>query len=342
MAAELLVKNPEDRVLREGCTDRIYSNVHRASRIIENLIKFARPSSDDRRPIDLNETLEATLSLRENQIALQQIELSREFAEDMPPVLGSSSLLQQVFLNIILNAANAMPGGGKLTISTLVNPEGKAEVRFADTGCGIPQEHLDNIFDPFFTTMPAGRGTGLGLSVSYGIIQQHGGSIEVESRVGAGTTFKVILKIEYWKLETLAQTWFSGAVTTNHSMNKTPDRQPLNKAEQKGGTMNQSEIQNPCPPVPGDGRRAKSEIDRILVVDDEPDMSWALENTLKEEGYRITLTVSGKEALRLAKDENFKVEGYGLISSLALTETPSKPTRKFLSIIQSINLCDLL
>ena len=88
-----------------------------------------------------------------------------------------------------------MPEGGKLTISTLVNPEGKAEVRFADTGCGISQEHLDKIFDPFFTTMTVGQGTGLGLSVSYGIIQRHGGSIEVESRVGAGATFTVKLPL---------------------------------------------------------------------------------------------------------------------------------------------------
>ncbi|MFH1993658.1 MAG: ATP-binding protein, partial [Pseudomonadota bacterium] len=194
-AAQFLLENPHDRVLREQCADKIYSNVQRAARIIENLLKFARPSAADRGRVDLNETLEATLSLTENQIALQQIKLSRQFAEDLPPVIGSSSLLQQVFLNIIFNAANAMPGGGKLTISTLVNPEREAEVRFADTGCGIPQEHLDNIFDPFFTTMPVGRGTGLGLSVSYGIIQQHGGSIEVESSVGAGTTFTVKLPL---------------------------------------------------------------------------------------------------------------------------------------------------
>jgi len=206
-AAQLLVENPENRVLREQCADKIYSNVHRASRIIEDLLKFARGSGEDLWPLNLDEVLEATLSLIEHQIAVQEIELSKEFAQDLPPVIGNGNLLQQVFLNIILNACNAMPGGGKLSLSTGVNPEGKAEILFADTGCGIPQEHLDNIFDPFFTTMPAGRGTGLGLSVSYGIIQQHGGSIEVESRVGAGTTFKVILKIEYWKVETLAQTW---------------------------------------------------------------------------------------------------------------------------------------
>ena len=194
-AAQFLLEDPHNRVLRKQCADKIYSNVHRAARIIEGLLKFARGSGDDLGPVNLNEALEATLSLIEHKITLEGIELSRELAEDVPPVIGSSSLLQQVFLNIILNAANAMPEGGKLTISTLVNPEGKAEIRFADTGCGIPQEHRDNIFAPFFTTMSVGQGTGLGLSVSYEIIQQHGGSIEVESTVGAGSTFTVKLPL---------------------------------------------------------------------------------------------------------------------------------------------------
>jgi len=95
-AAQFLLEDPHNRVLRERCADKIYSNVHRAARIIENLLKFARPSADDRAPIGLNETLKATLSLTENRIALQQIELSRQFAK-VPPVIGSSSLLQQVF-----------------------------------------------------------------------------------------------------------------------------------------------------------------------------------------------------------------------------------------------------
>lgn len=194
-AAQLLMENPEDRALREQCADKIYSNVHRASRIIEDLLKFARGFRDDLGPVNLNEALKATLSLIESKVTLQGIELSREFDRDLPPVIGNMNLLQQVFLNIILNASNAMPTGGKLILSTSLNSDGQVEIRFADTGRGIPREHLDNIFDPFFTTMPTGQGTGLGLSLSYGIIRQHGGSIEVESRVGVGTTFTVKLPL---------------------------------------------------------------------------------------------------------------------------------------------------
>jgi signal transduction histidine kinase len=100
--------------------------------------------------------------------------------------------LQQVFLNLSLNACEAMPNGGTLTISTSVR-DGKVLVKLADTGCGIKREHLDQIFEPFFSTKPVGQGTGLGLSVSYGILRQHGGSVEVESEVGKGTTFTVVL-----------------------------------------------------------------------------------------------------------------------------------------------------
>ena len=194
-AAQLISKNPDDRVLREECADKIYSNIHRASQIIENLLKFSRASEEDFGPVNLNEALELTLSLITHHIKLHQIELNREFAKDLPHVMGNANLLQQVFLDLILNAHNAMPKGGKLTVSTLLNPDGEAEVRFADTGCGIPKENLEYIFDPFFTTMPVGRGTGVGLSVGYGIIKQHGGSIEVESKVDIGSTFTIKLPL---------------------------------------------------------------------------------------------------------------------------------------------------
>ena len=194
-AAQLIQKNPNNRVLREECADKIYSNIHRASQIIENLLKFSRTSGKDFVPVNLNEALELSLSLITHQIKLHQIELNREFAKDLPYVLGNANLLQQVFLDLILNAYNAMPKGGKLTVSTLVNSDGEAEIRFTDTGCGIPGENLEYIFDPFFTTMPVGQGTGLGLSVSYGIIKQHGGSIEVESKVDVGSTFTIKLPL---------------------------------------------------------------------------------------------------------------------------------------------------
>ena len=192
-ASQLLLTNPDNRVLREECADKIYSNIHRACQIIEDLLRFARGSGEDFGPVNLNEVLELSLSLVEHQIRLQQIELNREFAKDLPYVMGNANLLQQVFLDLILNAYNAMPEGGKLTISTLVNSDGEVEVRFADTGCGIPKENLEYIFDPFFTTMTVGQGTGLGLSIRYGIIKQHGSAIEVESRVDVGSTFTVKL-----------------------------------------------------------------------------------------------------------------------------------------------------
>ena len=115
-----------------------------------------------------------------------------DLAEDLPLVNGDKNQLQQVFLNLTLNACEAMPDGGTLMVGSSVAGE-RVVVKVTDTGCGIKREHLDQIFEPFFTTKPVGKGTGLGLSVSYGIIQQHGGTLEVESEVGKGTTFTVTL-----------------------------------------------------------------------------------------------------------------------------------------------------
>ncbi|MCK4417163.1 MAG: PAS domain S-box protein [Candidatus Latescibacteria bacterium] len=194
-AAQLLLEDSEDKEMRTECADKIYSNIHRASQVIENLLKFARASGEDLCPVGVNEALKETLSLIEHQIRLQQIELNTKFAKNLPALTGNKNLLQQVFLNMILNAYNAMPQGGKLTISTRLNPDDQIEIRFVDTGCGIPKENLQKIFDPFFTTMPVGKGTGLGLWVSYGIVEQHGGSIHVESKVDVGTTFTVKLPL---------------------------------------------------------------------------------------------------------------------------------------------------
>jgi len=192
-AAQLLLERPDDEKLRKEAAEKIYSGVQRASYIIENLLKFARPPEERMVPTDVNKALEETLSLLANQLRVQQIELRKKFASDLPPVLGNKSLLQQVFSNIILNACNAMPNGGSLTITTRVNSDNQVEIGFADTGCGIPRENLGKIFDPFFTTMPVGQGTGLGLSISYSIIRQHQGTIDFESQVGVGTTFTVRL-----------------------------------------------------------------------------------------------------------------------------------------------------
>jgi len=183
-AAQLLLERPDDAVLRKEAAKRIYSGIQRASYIIENLLKFARPPQERMAPLDINEALEDTLSLLVNQLTLRQVEVGEDLASDLPTVVGNRSLLQQVFSNIILNGRNAMPDGGRLAVTTRATSDNQVEIEFADTGRGIPKEMLGEIFDPFFTTMPVGKGTGLGLSISYSIIKQHRGTIDVEQGRG--------------------------------------------------------------------------------------------------------------------------------------------------------------
>jgi two-component system NtrC family sensor kinase len=133
-----------------------------------------------------------TLRLIRSQKPVKQVAIVEDLAADLPRVDADKNQLQQVLVNLSLNACEAMPNGGTLSISTLAQ-DGKVLVKLTDTGCGIKKEHLGRIFDPFFSTKPVGKGTGLGLSVSYGIIQQHGGAIEVESEEGKGSTFTVVL-----------------------------------------------------------------------------------------------------------------------------------------------------
>ncbi len=172
--------------------DKITQQSFRAAEIANGLLNFSRTSSTEFRDTDLNQVIRDTLSLLEHQFKTAQIAIDLELAEELPPILGNSGKLQQVFLNLLLNAKDAMPGGGRLRVATAVN--GHVEASVSDSGSGIAPEHLKRIYDPFFTTKTTPRsgdrrGTGLGLSVTYGIIQEHAGKIHVESAVGAGTTF---------------------------------------------------------------------------------------------------------------------------------------------------------
>jgi len=194
-AAQLLLERPDDAPLRNECAQKIYAATQRASLIIESLMKFARPQKEQMAKVDLSAALEDILKLMSNQLRVQQVALVKEIQENLPRVYGHPSLLQQVFSNLILNACNAMPEGGRLTVACRPAETGTVEIRFSDTGQGIPPEHQSKIFDPFFTTMPVGKGTGLGLSISYSIIQQHRGSIAVDSQVGRGTTFTIRLPV---------------------------------------------------------------------------------------------------------------------------------------------------
>jgi len=172
--------------------DLIVRETSRAAQIVRGLLDFARERPAEKRPLDLNVVLRQTLQLLGNREAFQHVTVVEHFEDSLPPVSGDTHQLQQVFLNLCLNACEAMADGGTLTLTTRVEG-GMVCVEVADTGCGIKQEHLDQIFEPFFTTKPVGKGTGLGLSVSYGIVQEHGGRVEVSSQVGRGTTFRVLL-----------------------------------------------------------------------------------------------------------------------------------------------------
>ena len=172
--------------------EKITQQSFRASEIANGLLNFSRTSTTEFRETSLNQVIRDTLSLLEHQFKTAQVQVDVDLAENLPAIHGNPGKLQQVFLNLLLNAKDAMPGGGVLRVSTLAN--GHVEAVVADSGSGIAPEHLKRIYDPFFTTktMPKPgerRGTGLGLSVSYGIIQEHAGKIHVESAVGAGTTF---------------------------------------------------------------------------------------------------------------------------------------------------------
>jgi signal transduction histidine kinase len=162
----------------------------RASEIVNNLLNFSRTGSSELSDVNVNRVIEETLSLVAHPLKTSQIQVVKQLTEGIPAVRGSANKLQQVFLNLFLNARDAMPTGGMLEIRT-GSHNGSVEVEVVDTGNGIPREYIHKIFDPFFTTKPGGRGTGLGLSVSYGIIKEHSGKIDVRSTPGRGTSFHV-------------------------------------------------------------------------------------------------------------------------------------------------------
>jgi signal transduction histidine kinase len=170
----------------------IFGQVDRASTTVANLLDFTRRDEESFENISIKEVLETTLKLVANEINLNDIKLDFSLQDNLPAVKGNAHNLQQVFLNLFLNAIQAMPDGGSLSIEGhAVNSSIKVQV--ADTGIGIPEGNLDKVFEPFFTTKDVGVGTGLGLSVSYGIVKRHRGTITVESAAGKGTTFSVTL-----------------------------------------------------------------------------------------------------------------------------------------------------
>jgi PAS domain S-box-containing protein len=187
---QMLAKQLPAGDTRHALIDKIVKQTFRASEIVNHLLNFSRTSGTEFHEVSLNQVLEDTLSLLAHPLRTGRVQVIRNLTPDLPAVLGSGNRLQQVFLNLFLNARDAMPSGGMLEVRSAAY-NGCVEVEVTDTGAGIPQEYLARIFDPFFTTKATGRGTGLGLSVSYGIIKEHAGKIEVRSTPGKGTSFRL-------------------------------------------------------------------------------------------------------------------------------------------------------
>ncbi|GBD92571.1 sporulation kinase E [bacterium BMS3Abin05] len=172
----------------------IKRSVTRASNIINNLLEFSRHSSKDKERIDVNYLIDKTLSLIEKDLYANNISVIKNY-ENVPMTYFNVDSLKQVFLNIIINAIQAMPDGGQLFILTDKTPEGRLRIQFTDSGQGISDENLNQIFAPFFTTKEVGKGTGLGMYVSHSIIHGEGGEISVKSQLGRGTTFTIEVPI---------------------------------------------------------------------------------------------------------------------------------------------------
>jgi PAS domain S-box-containing protein len=190
--AQMLSKQLQDDPQKGGLLEKITRQTFRASEIVNNLLNFSRTSGTEFTEVNVNKIIADTMALLEHQFKITKIRVEDELAGHLPLISGNPGRLQQVFLNLFLNARDAMPEGGTLKVATS-NGDGVSVV-VSDTGTGIAQEHIQRIYDPFFTTKAApregqGKGTGLGLSVTYGIIQEHAGKIRVESHPGRGTTF---------------------------------------------------------------------------------------------------------------------------------------------------------
>ena len=191
---------PEDSPARENMEKIIYQT-NRCKGIVQNLLDFARTPTGDMLPLKINSVINTSLSLVKDQSMFHGVDIKADLANNLPEVIGDKARLEEVFLNLFINAADAMKGKGTLTITTRLSGNNSVKINVSDTGGGIAKEHIPHIFEPFFTTKEPGRGTGLGLSIVYGIIRKHNGFIDAESEPGDGATFIIILPLYMGKYE---------------------------------------------------------------------------------------------------------------------------------------------
>jgi hypothetical protein len=191
---QLLLEGADPDDSRTKLLEKIERQTFRAAKIVNGLLNLARPPQTDVGPIDLHVVIADVLSLLEHQFRNGNVQVRKDFATEALIVPSVEHKLQQIFLNLFINARDAMPKGGWLSIATRVEG-GQAVIEVADTGAGIQPDHLSRIYDPFFTTKPIGQGTGLGLSITYGIVRENGGVITCESAEGKGTLFRLLFPL---------------------------------------------------------------------------------------------------------------------------------------------------
>jgi len=205
-AESLLLEYPDaDEAEAHEMIQDILHQADRASQVVKNLLEFSRTERPFLMQLSVKEVIQGTVRLVKNQILVKGIQLETEIADDLPAIRGKRQDLQQAFLNIILNSIQATEKGGVISIRTEKAHGGYIRVAIGDTGTGIKPGDLEHIFDPFYTTKPVGEGTGLGLSLTYGIIKTHGGYIEVKSELGKGTVFFIHLPVADSKKESVIE-----------------------------------------------------------------------------------------------------------------------------------------
>ena len=194
---QLLMRDPKNTSSQKKDLKTIEKHTKHCKSIVENLLNFARPSETSKARVNIDEMITEQVEFVQHHADMNKIDITTEFDPNVPPILMDEKKIRQVLMNLIINAKYAVGDSGSIHLSTAYNPHAhKAVIRISDTGHGIEKAHVSKIFDPFFTTKPPGEGTGLGLSVSYGIVKSHGGDIYVKSTSGEGTSFAVVLPVK--------------------------------------------------------------------------------------------------------------------------------------------------